>query len=65
MPSATQVISTPPGDSLDNGEPQETRVTDAFLFTVHGARNRSVLKKASRKVNDDVSRYRYECHRRG
>jgi hypothetical protein len=65
MPSVIQVISTPPGDNLDNGDPQEMLVADAFLVTVHGACNGSVLKKVSRSVKDDVSRYRYERHCRG
>ena len=30
MPSAIQVIRTPPGDSLGSGALQGTRVTDAF-----------------------------------
>ncbi len=65
MPSAIQLISTPPGDNLDNGDPQEMLVADAFLVTVHGACNGPVLKKVSRSVKDDVSRYRYERHCRG
>jgi hypothetical protein len=65
MPSAIQVISTPRGDSLDSGDPQEMLVTEAVLVTVHGACNRSVLKKVRRSVNDGVSRYRYERHCRG
>src|SRR5260370_39649124 len=48
MPSAIQPMSTPPGDNLDSGDPQEMLVTDAFLATVHGACNGSVLKKARR-----------------
>ncbi len=65
MPSVIQVISTPPGDNLDSGDPQEIVVADAFLVTVHGACNGSVLKKVMRSVKDDVSRYRYERHCRG
>jgi len=65
MPSAIQSMSTPPGDNLDSGDPQEMLVTDAFLVTVHGACNGFVLKKVRRSVNDDVSWYRYERHRRG
>ena len=62
MPSAIQVISTPPGANLDSGDPQEMLVTDTFLVTMHGACNGSALKKVRRSVNDDVSRYRYERH---
>ena len=65
MPSVIQVISAPPGDSLDSGGPQKIVVTDALFVTVHGACNVSVLKKVIRSVNDDVSWYRYECHCRG
>jgi hypothetical protein len=65
MPSVIQVISTPPGDNLDNGDPQEIVVADAFLVTVHAACNGSVLKKVMSSVKDDVSRYRYERHCRG
>ena len=55
MPSVIQLISTPPGDNLDSGDPQEMLVADAFLVTVHGACNGSALKKVSRSVKDDVS----------
>jgi len=65
MPSVLQVISTPPGDNLDSGSPQEIAVPDAFLVTVHGACNVSVLKYVIRSVKDDLSSYRYERHCRG